>query len=173
MKKFIILFFVLAALPILTGSKLQAQVRVTGHISAEVITSLSAMETAQLNFGRFAPQSAGGQITITPQGIQTATGTIALGSGTHNAASFFISGESGALFSITLPNGSVFLTNTMNSKTMTVANWISDPQQGMGIILPERGTQVVLVGATLVAGTSYDNPVGVYTGTYSITFGYN
>jgi hypothetical protein len=61
----------------------------------------------------------------------------------------------------------------MNSKTMTVANWVSDPQQGMGIILPERGTQVVLVGATLVAGTSYDNPVGVYTGTYSITFGYN
>ena len=173
MKKFIILFFVLAALPILTGSKLQAQVRVTGHISAEVITSLAAMETAQLNFGRFAPQSAGGQVTITPQGTQSATGTIALGSGTHNAASFYISGESGALFSITLPNGPVSLTNTSNSKTMVVTNWVSIPPGGMGIIIPEKGSQVVSVGATLVAGTNNDNPVGIYTGTYSITFGYN
>jgi len=31
----------------------------------------------------------------------------------------------------------------------------------------------VLVGATLVTGSIYDNPVGVYTGTYPITFSYN
>jgi len=173
MKKFTIRILILAVFPIFIAATMQAQVRVTGHVSAEVITSLAAMETAQLNFGRFAPQSAGGQVIITPQGTQSSTGTIALGSGTHNAASFFISGESGALFSITLPNGPVSLTNTSNSKTMVVTNWTSVPTPGMGIIIPERGSQVVLVGATLVAGTNNDNPVGIYTGTYSITFGYN
>ncbi len=173
MKTFTFQVIVLAVVSFLAMNKLQAQVRVTGHVSAEVITSLAAMETAQLNFGRFAPQSAGGQVTITPQGTQSATGTIALGSGTHNAASFYISGESGALFSITLPNGPVTLTNTTNSKTMVVTNWISLPSQGMGIVIPDRGSQVVLVGASLVAGTNNDNPVGIYTGTYSITFSYN
>jgi hypothetical protein len=173
MKKYTVWFIILAVISIFELNKLQAQVRITGHITAEVITSLAAMETAQLNFGRFAPQSAGGQVTITPQGTQSATGTIALGSGTHNAASFYISGESGALFSISLPNGPVTLANTANSKTMVVTNWVSLPSQGMGIVIPDKGSQVVLVGASLIAGTNSDNPVGIYTGTYSITFSYN
>ncbi len=173
MKKHTVWFIILIVIPIFKLNSLQAQVRVTGHITAEVISSLAAMETAQINFGRFAPQSAGGQVTITPQGTQSATGTIALGSGTHNAASFYISGESGALFSISLPNGPVTLTNTTNSKTMTVTNWVSLPSQGMGIVIPDKGSQVVLVGASLIAGTNNDNPVGIYTGTYSITFSYN
>jgi hypothetical protein len=173
MKKSTILFIIFTAFSILIGSKLQAQMKVLGHISAEVINSLSAMETAQLNFGRFAPQSAGGQVIITPQGAQLSTGTIALSSGTHNAASFYFSGEAGALFSVSLPSGPVQLTNTQNSKTMTIINWVSGPQQGIGIVIPEGGGQVVNVGATLVAGTTYDNPVGIYTGTYAITFGYN
>jgi len=34
----------------------------------------------------------------------------------------------------------------------------------------QGGFQTVLVGATLKIGTLNDNPVGVYTGTYTITF---
>lgn len=173
MKKSTALIFLLVASSVLTWSKLQAQVRVTGHISAEVITSLSAMETAQLNFGRFAPQTAGGQLILTPQGALMSTGTIILSSGTHNAASFFITGEGGALFSIVLPNEPIYLTQTLSSKTMTVINWVSDPQAGMGIILPQAGTEVVNVGATLVVGSIFDNPVGIYTGSYPIIFSYN
>jgi hypothetical protein len=172
MKKFTFLCIVIALFN-LTGSKLSAQMKVTGHISAEVIHSLSAKETAQLNFGRFAPQSVGGQVVITPQGVQLSTGTVALGSGTHNAASFYFSGEPGTLFSVTLPSTPVKLTNTQNSKTMTIINFVSGPQQRVGIVIPEGGGQEVSVGATLVAGTAYDNPVGIYTGTYDITFGYN
>jgi hypothetical protein len=35
------------------------------------------------------------------------------------------------------------------------------------------GSQTVYVGATLKVGTINDNPVGVYTGTYAITFDFN
>jgi hypothetical protein len=171
MKKFTVI--ILVTLSILTWGKLQAQVKVTGHISAEVIEALNAMETAQLNFGRFAPQFGGGQLILTPQGALMSTGSIIISSSTHNAASFYVTGESGVIFSITLPSGPISMTNMQSSKTMSVINWTSDPQQGLGIILPEGGAQVVLVGATLVTGSIYDNPVGVYTGTYPITFSYN
>jgi hypothetical protein len=173
MKKSTAIIMILVALSTFHWIKLQAQVRVIGHVTAEVIESLNATETAQLNFGRFAPQFSGGQLIMTPQGALMSTGNIILSSSTHNAASFFITGESGVLFSITLPNGPVTMINTQNSKTMSIINWTSDPKPGMGIILPEGGSQVVLVGATLVAGSMYDNPVGIYTGTYAITFSYN
>lgn len=173
MKKFKYITISLAAFFLFQGILLQAQVKVTGHISAEVITTLSAKETAQLNFGRFSPQTAGGQVIMTPEGAQVSTGTVTFGTGVHNSASFYVSGETGTLFTITLPNAPVNLTNTANSKTMKVSNWVSVPQQSMGVVLPEGGSKVVTVGATLKVGTIYDNPVGIYTGTYAITFSYN
>ncbi len=110
---------------------------------------------------------------MTPEGAQVSTGTVTFGTGVHNSASFYVSGETGTLFTITLPNAPVNLTNTANSKTMKVSNWVSVPQQSMGVVLPEGGSKVVTVGATLKVGTIYDNPVGIYTGTYAITFSYN
>jgi len=37
----------------------------------------------------------------------------------------------------------------------------------------ENGAQTVYVGATLKVGSLIDNPVGIYTGTYTITFDFN
>jgi len=56
---------------------------------------------------------------------------------------------------------------------MTVTSWISDPPQHSGVTIPASGVQPVNVGATLIVGINQDNPVGLYTGTYNITFNYN
>jgi hypothetical protein len=35
------------------------------------------------------------------------------------------------------------------------------------------GSQEVKIGATLIVGSVNDNPKGIYTGTYFVTFSYN
>ena len=166
----LIFFIVLMGLPIV---KLQAQETMTAQVFAEVIPALTATELSQLNFGRFSPETHGGAVLVTPEGSRSVTGTVALSGGTHNPGSFYITGEGGATFSIMLPAGPAILTNTNNSKTMQVTNWISSPSQGIGVGLLTEGSQEVKVGATLIVGSMEDNPVGSYTGTYAITFGYN
>lgn len=150
-----------------------AQVTVTGQVFAEVVEVISATETSQLNFGRFSPGHQGGEIIITPDGNISTTGTVVMSGGVHNAATFNITGEESATFSVTLPAGPVTLNHINDSKTMVVDTWVSDPSQGMWIDLSENGSQVVKVGATLEVGIRNDNPVGLYSGSYSITFAYN
>jgi hypothetical protein len=149
------------------------QVTVTGQVFAEVVDVITATETSQLNFGRFSPGPQGGEIIISPGGEISTTGTVVMSGGVHNAATFNITGEEGATFSITLPAGSVTLKHINDSKTMEVSAWVSDPPVGAGTGISDDGSQVVKVGATLEVGIRNDNPVGLYSGSYSITFAYN
>lgn len=169
--------FGLLFLVAIAGSRLQAQgpqqVSATGHITAEVVAAFTAIETSQMNFGRFSPGSYGGKIILTPQGTLSFLGSIVKGSGMHNAASFYVTGDNNAAFSINLPESPTTLTNTANAKTMLVSNWGSVPSPGLGGGTLENGVQTVYIGATLEVGTMADNPVGIYTGTYTITFDFN
>jgi hypothetical protein len=56
---------------------------------------------------------------------------------------------------------------------MRVTNWVSFPAPGPGVGTLQNGFLNVYVGATLEVGTLNDNPVGIYTGTYKITFDFN
>ena len=56
---------------------------------------------------------------------------------------------------------------------MLVSDWVSVPAPGPGGATLQEGFQTVYVGATLEVGTIHDNPVGVYTGSYTITFDFN
>jgi hypothetical protein len=100
-------------------------------------------------------------------------GSVYKGSGSYNAASFYVSGDVDAAYTITLPSGAVILTHTLSAKTMRVENWISVPAPGPGAGKLMNGYQIVYVGATLKVGTINDNPVGIYTGSYTITFDFN
>ncbi|HZL10433.1 MAG TPA: DUF4402 domain-containing protein [Prolixibacteraceae bacterium] len=173
MKKVLLLIFTVALLSGLTIQKANAQASVTAQATAEVIAALTATETSQLNFGRFSPESQGGKVIVTPEGVRTAEGTVALGGGAHQSASFYITGEYDATFTITLPDGSVVLTNVLNSRTMQVSDWKSYPPAGMGVGKLPGGETTVRIGAVLVVGNMNSNPVGVYSGTYAITFSYN
>ena len=133
----------------------------------------TATETSQLNFGRFAPGPEGGKIILTPQGSVSVLGSVYKGTGMHNAASFYVTGEPGVAYTITLPSAPVTLTHVSSARTMTVEDWKSVPEAEPGAGMLENGFQVVYVGATLRVGTLHDNPIGVYTGTYTITFEFN
>ena len=177
MKKQLLLFFGLLLVLSITGSRLDAQnppqASVTGHVSAEVIAAFTAVETSQMNFGRFSPGPYGGQIILTPQGTVSVMGSVVKGSGIHNAASFYVSGDSYTAFSIALPKSAATLTNTSDAKTMIVSNWVSVPSPGPATGTLQDGFQTVYLGATLEVGTLNDNPVGIYTGSYTITFDFN
>ena len=171
------LFYCLISIFIITGTGVNGQVTLpastTGHIIAEIIPIFSASETSQMNFGRFAPGPAGGQIILTPQSTISVLGSVFTGTGSHNAASFYVSGDSDATYSISLPSDPVVLTHISNAKTMLIAEWVSNPAPGIGTGMLQNGFQVVYVGATLKVGSLNDNPVGIYTGTYKITFDFN
>jgi hypothetical protein len=150
-----------------------AQTSVSGHITAEVISVFSANENSQMNFGRFSPGPQGGQIIVSPENSVYVLGSIFTGTGIHNAASFYLTGDNDAAYSITLPKTPVILTNTLSDKKMMVADWISVPSPVTGAIKLKDGAQYVYVGATLKVGTLNDNPVGIYTGSYAITFDFD
>jgi len=173
MKKIVWLFPMVALFFGKNAQTVQAQASISARAFAEVIAALTATETSQLNFGRFSPEEQGGQIYLSPQGVRHATGTLALSGGAFAPAAFYITGAREASFSITLPSTPAVLTNVVSSKTMLVSDWESDPPAGIGTGKLNGGSLAVNVGATLTVGNAEDNPVGIYTGTYSITFAYN
>jgi len=149
------------------------QTSATGQIIAEVIPIFSASETAQLNFGRFSPGVQGGEIILSPESTVSVMGSVYKGPGLHNAASFYVSGDNDASYSITLPVTPVILTHISSARTMQIKDWVSIPNPGIGTGRLQNGYQMVYVGATLKVGTLNDNPVGIYTGTYTISFDFN
>jgi len=177
MKRLSVLIFILVFILSATVLKVIAQVTppvsATGHIFAEIISMYSASETSQMNFGRFSPGPQGGQIILSPESTISVLGSVFTGGGTHNAASFYVSGEVDAAYSISLPTSPVVLTHISDAKTILIEGWASIPSPGIGAGMLQEGFQVVYVGATLKVGTLNDNPVGIYTGSYTITFDFN
>ena len=173
MKTLFSLFISIFVFSVTSVSIVKAQVSITANATAEVIKALTAKEESQLNFGRFSPETQGGKVILTPDGVRTAQGTVILGNGAHNAASFYITGEYDATFSVSLPSGPALLTNILNSKTMQVSDWQSYPAPGIGVGKLNGGEMKVQIGAVLTVGTMTENPVGIYAGIYAITFVYN
>jgi hypothetical protein len=155
------------------SSKAFSQASVTAQAFAEVISALTATETSQLNFGKFSPEVHGGQVIVTPDGIRSTIGSVLLSGGTANSGIFYITGAPEAAFSIQLPNGPAVLVHQNSNKTMIVSNWVSYPQSGNGTGVLANGQQFVYLGATLNVGFMLDNPVGLYSGAFNLTFAYN
>ena len=176
MARLIKILFILTGILLVTFGEISAQsppVSATGHIFAEIIPIFTASEMSQLNFGRFSPGIQGGEIILSPGSTVSVLGSVYQGIGSHNAASFSVSGDVDATFSITLPSAPVVLTHTTDARTMIVDDWVSVPSKGVGTGVLQNGFQVVYVGATLKVGTLNDNPIGVYLGNYIITFDFN
>jgi hypothetical protein len=166
--------FILPLLVLLSFScKVYSQASVTAQAFAEVISALTATETSQLNFGKFSPEVQGGQVIVTPDGVRSTSGSVILSGGIANSGIFYITGAPDAAFSIQLPSGPAILTHHNSSKTMVVSNWVSYPRAGNGTGILANGQQFVYLGATLNVGSMLDNPVGMYSGAFTLTFAYN
>lgn len=144
-----------------------------GDIFAEIIPVYSVSEESKMNFGKFSPGPQGGEIILYPGNYVSVLGSVFTGAGLQQAASFYVSGEVDATYSISLPNSPVLITNTTNTQTMIVDNWSSNRSNGVETGLLQNGFQVVNVGATLKVGTLHDNPIGMYKGFYKVTFDFN
>lgn len=177
MKRLKLNFYCLFCFLFIPGGVLYSQTAppatATGHIFAEIIPIFTASETSQMNFGRFSPGPQGGEIILTPESTTSVLGSVYKGPGSTNAASFYVTGDVDAAYTITLPSNPVVLTHISDAKTMTVKDWVSVPSPGISAGKLRNGFQEVYVGATLKVGTLEDNPVGIYTGSYTITFDFN
>jgi len=169
MSRYLLLLIILISF----SCKAFSQASVAAQAFAEVISALTATETSQLNFGKFSPEVQGGQVIVTPDGIRTTSGSVILSGGIANSGIFYITGAPDAAFSIQLPSGPAVLVHQKSSKTMLVSNWVSYPQAGNGTGILENGQQFVYLGATLNVGSMLDNPVGLYSGAFNLTFAYN
>lgn len=158
---------------LLFSIKVWSQASVTAQAYAEVIAALTATETSQMNFGRFSPEVQGGQVVLSPSGERNSMGSVVLGGGNAQPGIFTITGEPEATFSIQLPQGPAYLNHQGSNNTMQVTNWQSNPPAGNSTGTLSEGHQTVSIGATLMVGSMQDNPVGMYTGTFSLTFAYN
>jgi len=163
----VVLFF------LLFSCKVWSQAAVSSQAHAEVIAALTATESAQLHFGKFSPEVNGGQVIVSPDGVRSAQGSVILGGGTSSPGRFLITGAPDATFSVQLPDGPIELVNQATSQTMQVNDWVSDPPAGTGTGVLAGGSEIVSIGATLYVSSMQDNPVGMYTGTFSLTFAYN
>ncbi len=151
---------------------INAQVSITTQVFAEIVEPVSAYALSQLSFGSFYPNNEGGEVQIVPDGNRAVNGDVSLVNSNYSAASYEVTGQKNANFSIILPKTSIVLTNPDNSGTLTVDNWESVPSTGGGKVAFTDEAQSVKVGATLNVGSIEDNPVGSYSGSFAITFAY-
>jgi hypothetical protein len=141
-------------------------------ISATIVTPIGITKTIDMNFGNLAASTSAGTVVLTPEGTRTVTGGISLVSntGTVTAASFEVTGEGSYTYSISLPNETFTLKRTSGSETMLINNFTSIPS-GSGKLI--SGTQMIMVGATLIIDA--DQTIGEYvseTG-FNVTVNYN
>ncbi len=152
----------------------RGQATLTASVYAEVTEILTASETDQLNFGRFAPEDEGGKVIITPEGMRTAQGRVYLAHGDfHSPGRFKVVGIPNANISIELPVGDVMLSNQNSGQYMLVHEWVTMPPASENVKIKENGSLEISLGATLTVGPIDKNPVGMYAGTFSLTFAYN
>jgi hypothetical protein len=148
----------------------------TASTSATVLASpVVVTKTADLSFGKFAAGAAG-SITISTSGVRTVSGgVLADGGGAMTAATFVVSGASGAAYSIT-HGGTAALSRTAGSETMSMTKFsdITGANATAGTATGgtlNAGAQSIHVGGTLAVGANQAG--GAYTGTISITVEYN
>lgn len=169
------LFNILVLFTVLfTAGGLHGQTAIQASNTADVFaTVLSSVKTSQINFGHFYSGSYDGQLINNPDGILFVEGDFNNEGDIYYSTSFDVSGNGNTAFAISLPNSPIMLTNESDAKTITVGNWktVSIPTSGVDELPAEYNT--VNLDATLKLGTSEDNPVGLYLGYYTITFGFN
>ena len=123
-----------------------------------------------LYFGAFYQGQSGGTVIMYPDGTRSSTGDIVLlGLGYNFAPAIFeVEGDPGTRVAI-LYGPDAVLSGT-NGGTMTVHLGNSDPTSPFVITIPPPGRTIVRIGGTLNVGTPLSNPVGSYSGTFSVTF---
>jgi hypothetical protein len=144
---------------------------VTGTASAVVTQPITLKAVSSLQFGTIAQPVSGGTLVLSPQSTITTTGDVGASrsiaqSTTPAAATFSVTGLSGALFSV---SGSSSVTISNGTKTMTVSGFTINGSFSGGQI-GVNGSATFNIGATLTIAPA--QAIGTYTGLFPITVTY-
>jgi hypothetical protein len=148
--------------------------------TATVIAPIGITKTADLVFGKFAPDAVVvGTVTVDTSGARTATGGAILSTigSTPTAAQFDVTGDNNATYTITW-SGAASLSDGAGTPNTMVLTKISDLTAGgavtgevTGGTLGTGGTQSIYLGGVLDVGIA--QAAGTYTGDVTATVEYN
>jgi Domain of unknown function (DUF4402) len=141
-----------------------------------VVTRLSFVKVDDLDMGYIIPSNRNGDVTLNPDGTRTATNGITLVGARHQTAKFAGFGRTGQQVSVSLGANQIFLTGPgprMRLRNFTMGSTptvqlATNPRQFT--IASSTGAFQFPVGAELRVGAN--QPVGVYTGNWTITLNY-
>jgi hypothetical protein len=175
-KRTLLMIFVIFTV-LFSVNRLQGQTAVqastTAHVIAKVFTAITSVKMSTMNFGHFYNGSFEGKIINKKNGILSVKGDTDEGGDIHYSTSFDVSGNGNTTFTISYPQRPVTLTNRSVAKTLIISDWKSKslPTTTEGEL--PLGYRTISLDATLKLGSLKDNPVGYYSGFYTITFGFN
>ena len=160
--------FFVASVLVFGASSSFAQTSASADASANIVTPLQIIKTADLLFGNIASGATPGTVDMALNDVRTSAGGVTLISAGNisNAAAFDVLGHPDASFTISLPTSISILSG---SNDMTVDNFISS--LGATSVLDPQGLASMKVGATL--NVDANQPVGLYTGSFDVTVAYN
>jgi hypothetical protein len=148
----------------------------TATSKAVVVTPLSFVKVADLNFGQMLASNQAGTVILSPTGGRTATNGIVLVGNKHHAASFAGYGAYLQNVSISVGANQIFITGP--GTRMRVRNFTIGSTPAAVLTTTRRnfyigsgnGTFAFPVGAELAVGAN--QAPGVYTGTWTINLNY-
>jgi hypothetical protein len=152
----------------------------TGLALATVVTPLSITAGASLNFGSIVGTAVGGNVIVDLTNTRSGPAaliTMALPAPT--SATFSVSGQPNATYSIALPAGSVTIGTGVAGQTMSVGSFTSNPVAGVGSgLLSGTGAQTIIVGGTLAVGAgqapgTYRSDASNGSNDFTVTVNYN
>ncbi len=141
-----------------------------------IVTRLSFVKVDDLDMGYIIPSNRNGDVILAPNGTRTATNGITLVGAQHRTAKFAGYGRLGQLVSVSLGANQIFLTGPgpqMRLRNFTIG---STPTATLGTnpriftIASTSGAFQFPIGAELRVRAN--QPVGVYTGNWTITLNY-
>jgi hypothetical protein len=163
--------FVCAALFGLVGPA-WAQFTASGTVTAtaQVVRTLAVTSVTDLSFGTFAPGRVPGAVTMSATGARSAVGGVTLVSSSGGSASTVnLSGTPSTAYTVAFPR-SVALTSATGPETMMLWAFTTSLTGSQGS-LDSAGNGSFGVGGTLVVAAN--QPVAVYSGSFTVTLTYN
>ena len=134
---------------------------------AAAVLPLVVTTQSNLGFGQIVATPTPGTVIVSPSGGRTPTGGVVLGNGFGvSAASFAVTGDANAVYSITLPSDCTLSAGGSSDDR----HRLHQQSRRLGQF-ETSGTETVTVGATLHVGSGQAS--AAYSGTYAITLAYN
>jgi len=140
----------------------------TASVTADVIIVITLTNRSGLVFGDISTSNSPGTVVLTPDGSRNSTGGASFNSTVASGPAVFdVAGEPNSTYSISLP--ATVVLSEFGGSNMVVDNFASLPV--VTGLTDSGGQQSLFVGATL--NVDSNQLVGRYSGTMSVTIGYN